>query len=38
MATSVLAIELQEQLPAWERELDSKESAIVTWEDGLMAF
>jgi hypothetical protein len=31
-------IELQEQLLAWERELDSREVAIVTWEEGLVAF
>jgi hypothetical protein len=38
VATSVVAIELQEQLLAWERELESKEGAIATWEDGLVAF
>jgi hypothetical protein len=31
-------IELQEQLLAWERELDSGESTIFAWEEGLKAF
>jgi hypothetical protein len=34
VATSVV-VELQEQLLVRERELDSREGAIVTWEDGL---
>jgi hypothetical protein len=32
------AVEWQEQLLAWERELDRGEGAIATWEDGLAAF
>jgi hypothetical protein len=35
MATSVVAVELQEQLLAQEVELDSMEGAIVAWEDEL---
>jgi hypothetical protein len=31
-------VELQEQLLAQERELDSREGTIVTWEEGLIAF
>jgi hypothetical protein len=31
-------VELQEQLLARERELESREGAISTWEDGLAAF
>jgi hypothetical protein len=38
VATSVLAVELQEHLLAREREMDSKECTITTWEDGLAAF
>jgi hypothetical protein len=34
----MVAIELQEQLLAWERELDSREGAIILWEDGLADF
>jgi hypothetical protein len=34
----VVTIELQGQLLARERELDSRESAIVMWEEGLAAF
>jgi hypothetical protein len=37
MAASVMAIELQEQLLARERELDSKEGALMNREDGLAA-
>jgi hypothetical protein len=33
-----VAIKLQKQLLARERELDSREGAIVMWEDGLAAF
>jgi hypothetical protein len=33
-----VTIELQGQLLAWERELDSREGAIITWEEGLVAF
>jgi hypothetical protein len=33
-----VTIELQGQHLAWERELDSRESAIVMWEEGLAAF
>jgi hypothetical protein len=38
VATPVLAIELQEQLLAQERELYSREGTITVWEDGLVAF
>jgi hypothetical protein len=38
VAVSVVAIELQVQLLARERELDSKKGAIMAWEDGLVAF
>jgi hypothetical protein len=34
----VVAVKLQGQLLARERELDSREGAIATWEDGLVAF
>jgi hypothetical protein len=34
----VVAIELQEQLLARMRVLDSQEGAIVTWEEGLVDF
>jgi hypothetical protein len=34
----VVAIELQGQLLTQERELDSREGAITTWEDGLVTF
>jgi hypothetical protein len=30
--------ELQEQLLAQERELDSRKGAIIAWEDGMTAF
>jgi hypothetical protein len=33
-----VSIELQEQLIAWERELDSREGTIIVWEEGLVAF
>jgi hypothetical protein len=33
--TSVMVEELQEQLPTLEEELNSREGAIITWEDGL---
>jgi hypothetical protein len=32
----MVATELQEQLLARERELDSREGAVATWEDGLV--
>jgi hypothetical protein len=38
VATSVVIVELWEQLLAWERELESRERAIATWEDGFMVF
>jgi chromosome segregation ATPase len=38
VAMSVVAIELREQLLAWERELESREEAIASREDGLAAF
>jgi hypothetical protein len=31
-------VELQEKLLAQKRELDSREGAIVAWEEGLVAF
>jgi hypothetical protein len=31
-------VELQEQLLAQERELDSREGTIIAWEESLMAF
>jgi hypothetical protein len=34
----VVAVELQGQLLARERELDSREGVITAWEDGLAAF
>jgi hypothetical protein len=34
----VVTVELQGQLLAQERELDSEEGAIVEWEEGLVAF
>jgi hypothetical protein len=37
VATSAVVDELQEQLLTWERELDSREGAIATWQDGLAA-
>jgi hypothetical protein len=37
-AALAAAVKLQEQLLAQERELDSKESAIATWEDGLVSY
>jgi hypothetical protein len=33
----VVIVELEEQLIARERELDSQEDAIVMWEEGLVA-
>jgi hypothetical protein len=33
-----VAVELEEQLLAHERELDSREGAIIMWEEGLVAF
>jgi hypothetical protein len=33
-----VVVELQGQLLARERELDSREGAVVTWEEGLAAF
>jgi hypothetical protein len=33
-----VAVELREQLLARERELESREGSIATWEDGLVAF
>jgi hypothetical protein len=38
VATSAVAVELREQLLARERELESREGSIATWEDGLVAF
>jgi hypothetical protein len=38
VATSAAAVELQEQLLAWERELESREGAVAAWVDGLVAF
>jgi hypothetical protein len=35
---NVVVVELQGQLLARGRELDSREGAIAMWEDGLMAF
>jgi hypothetical protein len=37
VATLAIAIELQEQFLAQERELDSSEGALVAWENSLMA-
>jgi hypothetical protein len=37
VATSAVVDELQEQLLTWERELDSREGVIATWQDGLAA-
>jgi hypothetical protein len=34
----VVAVEVQEQLLAQERELDSREGVIATWEDGMATF
>jgi hypothetical protein len=34
----VVAIEFHEQILAQERELDSQEGAITTWDDGLAVF
>jgi hypothetical protein len=31
-------VELQGQLLTWERELDSQEGAIITWEEALATF
>jgi hypothetical protein len=31
-------VELQGQLPAWERELDSRERFLMAHKDGLVAF
>jgi hypothetical protein len=38
VVTLTVAIELWEQLLAWERELESREGTITTWEDGLVVF
>jgi hypothetical protein len=38
VATSVVVVNLQEQLLARERELDSREGTLTTWEDGLVDF
>jgi hypothetical protein len=38
VATSTAAVELQVQLLAREKELDSRKGAIAAWEDGLTAF
>jgi hypothetical protein len=35
VATLTVAVELWEQLLAWERELESREGAVVVREDGL---
>jgi hypothetical protein len=37
VTASVMVAELQEQLLAWERELDGWEVALMAWEDGLAA-
>jgi hypothetical protein len=37
MSTSAMAVELLEQLLARDKELDSRECAIIVWEDGLAA-
>jgi hypothetical protein len=33
-----VVVELQEELLTWQRELDSREGAVVAWEEGLVAF
>jgi hypothetical protein len=38
MVTSAMVVELQEQLLARERELDSREGTLMAWEYGLVAF
>jgi hypothetical protein len=38
VATSVVVVELWEQLLARETELESMEGAIAAWEDGLVTF
>jgi hypothetical protein len=38
VAASAVAVKWLEQLLAQEKELDSREGAITTWEDGLVAF
>jgi hypothetical protein len=38
VAALVVVVKLQEQLPAQERELDSRENPIAMREDGLAAF
>jgi hypothetical protein len=38
VSASAAAIKWLEQLLAQEKELDSREGAITTWEDGLVAF
>jgi hypothetical protein len=38
VVTSAVVAELQEQLLAWERELDYTAGAIAAWEDELVAF
>jgi hypothetical protein len=35
VAMSAMVIDLQEQLLVWERELDSRENALIAWEDDL---
>jgi hypothetical protein len=35
VVTSVVVVELQEQLLAWERELESREGTVAVQEDGL---
>jgi hypothetical protein len=37
VAMSAVLDKLWMQLLAWERELDSREGAIIAWEDGLVA-
>jgi hypothetical protein len=38
VAASAVTVKLQEQLLAQEREMESRESTIIMWEDGLVAF
>jgi hypothetical protein len=35
VVTSVVVVELQEQLLAWERELESREGTVAAQDDGL---
>jgi hypothetical protein len=37
VVASAIAVEFQEQLLARERELDSREGTLTTWENGLVA-